>query len=139
MKFKHTQAEARALWIQALRSGEYKQTDGRLCEVDDGAEDPNPSYCCLCVACEVFITAEPDMQMVVEDKEHVRHFNGSYATLPLDVKNWLGMIDSAGEYGDSEDEDWDPDTSLAQDNDSHGLTFNEIAAIIEGEPEGMFE
>ena len=38
--------EARALWVKALRSGEYKQTTGQL-RKDDG-------HCCLGVACDLY-------------------------------------------------------------------------------------
>jgi hypothetical protein len=33
-------------WIDALRSGEYKQTTGQLCKVDDLTQ-PSESFCCL--------------------------------------------------------------------------------------------
>lgn len=37
--------EFKARWIAALRSGEFKQGEGRLC-----SRGPRPSYCCLGVA-----------------------------------------------------------------------------------------
>lgn len=40
-----------ALWIAALRSGEYRQTTGCLTRVDDNGT--NPKHCCLGVACVV--------------------------------------------------------------------------------------
>lgn len=36
-------------WIKALRSGEYKQTEGFLCSVNNGIE----SFCCLGVLCDL--------------------------------------------------------------------------------------
>ena len=37
-------------WVAALRSGDYKQCQQQLAEVDDRGKH---SYCCLGVACEV--------------------------------------------------------------------------------------
>ena len=37
-------------WVDALRSGKYAQTKGRLRELDTDGE---PVYCCLGVACEL--------------------------------------------------------------------------------------
>lgn len=41
--------QLKAKWIEALRSGEYKQTTGILRYVDNGEE----SFCCMGVLCEV--------------------------------------------------------------------------------------
>ena len=57
---KHTPKEARQLWIDALRSGDYEQTRETLCE--DGR------YCCLGVACEVAIQNEPELQIYKIEK-----------------------------------------------------------------------
>lgn len=35
-------------WVKDLRSGKFKQTQGKLCEKES---DGTPSYCCLGVAC----------------------------------------------------------------------------------------
>lgn len=37
-------------WLEALRSGDYKQGTGRLCRVDD---EGNEEHCCLGVLAEV--------------------------------------------------------------------------------------
>lgn len=44
-------AEEKRLWLEALRSGKYKQTKGTLGRKN---LDGSASYCCLGVACEVF-------------------------------------------------------------------------------------
>jgi hypothetical protein len=41
--------EIKAKWVEALRSGEYRQARRRL-RLDDSA---GPSYCCLGVLCEL--------------------------------------------------------------------------------------
>ena len=38
-------------WVDALRSGEYKQTRGALRGDDEGNE---PKFCCLGVACDLY-------------------------------------------------------------------------------------
>ena len=40
-------------WVKALRSGEYTQAQDYLCEVDE--IDGTASYCCLGVACDLFV------------------------------------------------------------------------------------
>jgi hypothetical protein len=44
--------EVKALWLDALRSGEYKQGQGRLRKTED---DGTFSYCCLGVLCDLYI------------------------------------------------------------------------------------
>lgn len=44
------QVEARHEWIAALRSGDYKQTTGKLKSKED--DDGEHGYCCLGVACD---------------------------------------------------------------------------------------
>ena len=40
-------------WVEALRSGEYKQTRMVLCEGDE--MEGTTAYCCLGVACDLFV------------------------------------------------------------------------------------
>lgn len=105
-----TPQEARRLWVEALRAGEYTQTTGTLRD--------HTGYCCLGVAVKV-LTSIAD--------EEVREDN--LAQYPK-VRRTLGLRDSWGTY--------DPNSSLTEDNDS-GKTFAEIADIIESEPDGLFK
>jgi hypothetical protein len=66
------------LWVEALRSGEYKQTSGALKDEFDG-------YCCLGVLCEI------------SGLEWDR--TGLY--LPPNVIRWAKLKESNGAYGDS--------------------------------------
>jgi hypothetical protein len=59
--------EIKAKWVEALRSGEYKQGKGLLAE--------DNKFCCLGVLCEV--SGMP--------YDHVRFF------LPNEVKEWAGL------------------------------------------------
>ena len=71
-------------WVEALRSGDFKQTTGQL--YVDG------SYCCLGVACAisgVSISSE--------------HFN---SVLPDAVMEWLGVEDSDPEIGERRATQW---------------------------------
>ncbi len=61
-------AEAKAKWVEALRSGKYKKTQGTLKAVNrTGAR-----YCCLGVLCEIspqveFMSPDGELIAVVED------------------------------------------------------------------------
>ena len=51
----------------------------------------------------------------------------------LNVKDWLGMNCAAGGYKIGGVE-----KCLVSDNDDHGKTFDEIADIIESNPDGLW-
>lgn len=51
MKKKDMKKKDKDRWVKALRSGDYEQGKGHLCQFDD---DGNAKYCCLGVAYEVF-------------------------------------------------------------------------------------
>lgn len=107
-------------WVEALRSGEFKQVKGRLKTVD--------GYCCLGVVCELAIKA--GVPVGVGAIGLLPTFEGETARLPKGVRDWIGLRDAYGSYdGDS--------TSLSHEND-HGKSFAEIADIIESEPAGLF-
>lgn len=106
--------------VAALRSGEYEQGTGWLCN--------GGKHCCLGVASELYAKENPDFTVI--DKDGIKTFGGNTATCPLSVKNWLGLW---SDFGTTKDEN----KSLVSLNDT-GFTFNEIADFIESEPEGLF-
>lgn len=112
----------RRKWVEALRSGKYKQTTQVL---HDGE-----GYCCLGVlACVAGKT--PD-QLGIE--ETLVHFP--------DVMKFVGLSDDNAPYltrrADPDDlDDYDETDCLADINDA-GKSFAEIADIIESEPPGLF-
>lgn len=122
-------------WVEALRSDIYKQTRGRLRTTEKGEY----SYCCLGVACELY---KANCRDVGEDIDwNGDYFLGDEEELPLEVMSWLGLKEADGSYqpppkvitcgeGDGH--------SLINDNDYFYMTFNQIADIIESEPEGLF-
>lgn len=105
-------------WIEALRSGNYRQTRGTL-------QDSN-GYCCLGVACKVLIDADKIGRDAYMSEE-------LYGELPDDQQfapKWLKGIDS----------DYSKRVRLPADtyfsyltnlNDEDGMSFNEIADILE--------
>lgn len=119
-------------WVQALRSGEYKQGLSRLRTKDDG-------YCCLGVLCDL-----ASKEGVGEWNYHQSHAAWYYQKkgiepgvidsevmddvyIPKFVIEWAGMdaTSNSGRYNEEEETKY-----LAVDNDG-GKSFSEIATIIE--------
>lgn len=115
---KLTPTEARKVWVDALRSGEYKQGYNRL-------ETAQGTYCCLGVACDLYIKHEGDLTRTV-DEYNVVIFGDQTAILPdrvcewLDLKPW-GDLKTPIEYM----------TTLTRLNDSLSCDFRQIADVIE--------
>ena len=110
--------EIAKIWVEALRSGKYEQTRGKL-KMDE-------SYCCLGVLCEISGLGKFSQKVrngiisfVLPSGEICR------STLPDEVLDWADMSDSLGNFNDS---DVYATLSLLNDN---GKTFLEIADIIE--------
>lgn len=95
-------------WIEALRSGKYKQGAGKL-RVGD-------CYCCLGVACEV-----PGIEGRNSEDGYV--YMGLVATAPRKVVELLGLVSEVGSARGS-------GTNLTRLND-HGVPFEEIANMLE--------
>ena len=127
--------------VKALRSGNYKQADGRLRNGD--------FYCCLGIGCEIytrfgwkkgdslmghytFMKEEAVLPKVVRDWLDFTYDNGSF-TLNDKVIEFL----SSKDYKISDDDEEANMTSLSKLNDM-GVDFDTIASIIEMEPEGLF-
>lgn len=102
-----TKRARRQRWYKALRSGEYKQTDGRL-------RDGN-SFCCLGVACDVF---DPELW------EGTYYLDNSLS-LPDLVVEYFGLsnYDVRVEYHNS--------SRWVSDLNDKGVAFSEIADLLE--------
>lgn len=112
----------KALWVTALRSGDYKQGQGvlrsKLTETSTASR-----FCCLGVLCELAVKANviPEAEYdgfyynygVTEDKHS--------AYPPRVVMNWAGLRNENPRYGTD---------TLAAMNDN-GKTFEQIADAIE--------
>ena len=114
--------EHRRLWVEALRSGKYKQGESLLRSRDD-------HYCCLGVLCdlagvkwEVGHDGNDDECWSVEDY--------NYAAAPQSVMNFVGLNSCFGSFGPGND-------ALSFMND-RGDSFSEIADLIESNPPGLF-
>lgn len=137
--------EIKALWIEALRSGEYKQ--GRGCLKADYSG--KAQYCCLGVLTELAVKAG-----VIE--EGTTDFDGEYCYsdvtpdgykrteqfgLPLRVQEWSGVDNTSGRLADPIDftkpgcscgcEGAMLAPSLICLNDTAKYTFAQIADVIE--------
>lgn len=145
------------VWIKALRSGEYSQITGSLSKTErDGSGSEETGFCCLGVACDLFnkfimIEGELDRWVSPERKTYndsgssifVRQFKDDSvsgecgyedAQLPHEVQSWLGLTSNSGEFKESIGDLY----SLADLNDTLTYSFDEIADIIEKEPDGLF-
>lgn len=109
-------------WVEALRSGDYEQGKGKLRTLDS-------KFCCLGVLCDLAVEAG-----VIPAPTSVGHMGFLYgnrlAVLPEEVQQWAGLRSPSGDHSAG-------DEGLVEDNDG-GLTFLQIAALIEAEPEGLF-
>ena len=106
-------------WVTALRSGDYVQTEGTLCRVEDGPDGVD-TYCCLGVLCELVPNTTKDK---LDDDGDGVVFSYTYnkttgiGRLPKDISGIANL--SVG-----------IETLLVQMNDD-GASFKEIANHIE--------
>jgi hypothetical protein len=121
--------DVKALWLTALRSGEYKQHQGALKGFN---EDGEVGYCCLGVLVDLAIKARAvGGEWTYRDDTEAHSYRrwGSELTegalLPWDVSDWAEVC-----------EDGDPregyGLNLPSLNDE-GMSFEGIADIIERE------
>lgn len=103
-------------WVDALRSGEYKQGRFDLAQCD---EEDNLTHCCLGVACEM-AGLKPNFGSSSPVGIRSGSYDGSLGLLPRSVANLLGLDLSPAVTG----------RSLTSLNDG-GATFEEIADLIE--------
>lgn len=125
MATKRTLKARRKKLVEALRSGEYKQTMGRLARK---RKDNKIGYCCLGVACKVAGLTE-NLSL---NEDHL-NFLGETGILPVSVRDYFGFNDRyGGEFK------YKGNTNNLVDLNDRGVRFSTIANIIEKEPEGMF-
>jgi hypothetical protein len=107
-----SQLLARRKWVDALRSGNYKQTRGVLRGL------ASQGFCCLGVACDVSgIT-----------KWIYGTYDGAAANLPPSVVEWLGVEKDGRFYTEIPE---NKARNLVTLNDAFGYDFNKIADLIE--------
>jgi hypothetical protein len=124
-------------WLAALRSGEYKQGRGTLCNAYDN------SYCCLGVLCETnkLEKDESDSLFVKYLTPNGKVESGVYPDYLVDcqknpVVNMSNFPELVEKYKINESESEYCENSqleyaLAQLNYKYGVTFEDLATIIE--------
>jgi hypothetical protein len=114
---KEQQAENRAKWVAALRSGEFKQTKNEL--------KNSEGHCCLGVACELAVQAGVAREVRAGLFRGTDETTSSHTSaLPTAVKQWLGLDSPFGRLVDRLGD-------LTILNDDGGYTFAQIADVIE--------
>jgi hypothetical protein len=109
------------LWADALRSGKYEQGKSALAR----KEEDKTSYCCLGVLCELAIENGIKIEKSIFgecDYGELVGYNSSTATLPPVVKEWA--FENTNNFALIQDD-------FISYNDTKGLTFDQIADIIE--------
>lgn len=123
--------EVKKEWIEALRSGEYRQGDSYLASKD--RHDDNYKFCCLGVLCELaykkgIVTRTEDSEDDGGDKYYCYGKDQCREYLPDEVINWANLKDDSpclpdeSEFGTG---------SLTEINDSGDYNFQAIAKLIE--------
>lgn len=120
-----TPKEVRQKWTAALRSGDYVQGKRFLHKKDE--------FCCLGVLCELAVKEGVIPPPVQEEDYYL--YDGRTGRLPWPVRDWAGLSSDAGGY--HKEGELQNSTYLTRDNDSYNLNFNQIADIIDSEPEGF--
>lgn len=110
-------------WVAALRSGKYKQGKYAL-------KNKKDEYCCLGVACEVAGIKASEYP----DEDTIYQFDGMIEHLDESTLNYFGIAD----YGFYNQNNNIQNNSLIKLNDTEGYNFDQIADVIESEPEGLF-
>lgn len=134
-------------WVEELRSGEHAQAQNKLkARVDSGPDAP-VGFCCLGVACDLYgretglgkwVEEEDGTFMFVSVGDEVM-FSNQEEFLPLPVMRWLGISENDGAFKkEVMIDDCSTHGSLVSLND-HSYTFEQIADVIELEPEGLFK
>lgn len=107
-------------WVDALRSGQYKQGYGTL---KNGEEE----YCCLGVLCDLAVKEGVAQEKLLTYGTALKYYyDGEASNLPGSVVGWASLEDTLTRvlYKGTT-------VSLSALNDVEGLTFNQVADLIE--------
>lgn len=107
------------MWLEALRSGTYRQGVGALLTHTPEGEE---QYCCLGVLCDLYDLEVADQtRWGGENNYHTkitRNYEDEEGSLPNSVCEWAGITNPVHD-------------TLADLNDTEGLSFEQIANVIE--------
>ena len=125
--------EIKTKWLEALRSGDYRQGRNVL-KQQHGPKD-TPQFCCLGVLCDLAIedglTVEVD-EVFFNEKSNT-YYNDCYELLPEAVADWAGLPSVNPEVNIYDHEVDAADLTTIADLNDEGSTFAEIADVIEKE------
>lgn len=128
--------EKQQQWIDALRSGEYKQGHNCLQSHRDGGD----RFCCLGVACAV---ADKEGVRVVKDDEN--YIVGGTLWQQSSVRDYFAFKSTTGDFPKEGAQPSKDDNTparklscLTELNDD-GYTLEDIADFVEQHPEWIFE
>lgn len=116
--------------VEALRSGDYPQGKAKLCYKDAHG---TLTWCCLGVA-EKIAGVEPNFSTIPGSALFEEGFSQSTTALTDKVKHAYGFATESGSFKNDREQRL---SSLMNLNDA-GVSFKEIADIIESEPKGLF-
>jgi hypothetical protein len=111
--------KVKEMWLNALRSGEYSQTQGHL-------KTPY-GFCCLGVLCDLYSKEIGDTEWekseYYESGATAEYFEGKQEFLPESVVNWAGFV--------CEDPTIPSEQKKLSELNDEGMSFKEIADLIE--------
>lgn len=115
-------------WVDALRSGKYRQTSGFLKQNEATGE---AKYCCLGVLCDIYERETGDM-LRTELGPTFADSGWAQGVLPTRVVTWSGTVsDNPPVVADVHARGQESATTLALLNDEYGFTFEMIADLID--------
>ncbi|MCA2570675.1 hypothetical protein [Microcystis sp. M42BS1] len=107
-------------WVEALRSGKYKQGKNVLRDVDN-------NFCCLGVLCNLHAQVHPES---AKEETNPNHYMGKFSFLPKEVALWAEFTDEEWEETLIGVDVGTPEGSLSLLNDA-GYNFKRIAKVID--------
>ncbi len=149
--------EIKALWVAALRSGDYKQqTNGVLCDINPDTKEEK--WCCLGVLTDLYVKLYPEELIITNENNRYKGYRSPNEIMENawylhgKVKDWAGLKSTGGNFEQEIQEQNVHNelkaelemknkhnyletghltmSSLALVNDN-GCSFSEIAQIIE--------
>jgi hypothetical protein len=127
MDIRKINPEVKAAWVTALRSGEYKQGQGKL-RIEN-------HYCCLSVLCDLHRIVTEEGQWMFDGHYYYTPDsakNGNAYSLTSAVKLWIGIgINDTLRVPHKGPTGHELPIHLSDLNDEYDLSFSQLADIIE--------
>jgi hypothetical protein len=149
-------------WIEALRSGDYEQAEGRLMKGSGSGKpgDETMAFCCLGVLCDIIEIGGWEYDDEEDEHRYAVDHSSSFELLPDYVQDRTGLSPSGGfnvpvrqvevdgvvsftskQPGTYDYEQWRDAPlmdSLVEMNDD-GASFKQIADLLDSEFDAIFE